>query len=256
MSDAPYSVSVIIPAYNSAAFLADAVGSIRAQRYGPLEIIVVDDGSTDDTARVAAGLGADVRVVSQSNRGPASARNLGIARSSGGLIGFLDADDLWTERKLELEVAPFRDDPQLEVVQGLTQEARMVRAADGTSSSENFLEPFISVSLGSALFRRGVFERIGALDPDLRLAEDLDWFVRARDLGVRMIVINEVMQIARRHGGNTTWGKKMQEKNFLKILKRSLDRRRREGITVPMPRFSDFVRIFDSRPGAGGEGTS
>jgi glycosyltransferase involved in cell wall biosynthesis len=247
-----YSVSVIIPVRNGAAFLADAVGSVRAQRYDPLEIVVVDDGSTDDSAAVAAALGA--RVLRQPNRGPASARNLGIARSSGDLVGFLDADDLWTGCKLALEVPPFRDDPDLEVVQGLTQEARIVRGAEGRASFENFLEPFVSVSLGSALFRRSVFERIGVLDPGLRFAEDLDWFVRARDLGVRMLFVNEVTQIARRHGGNTTWGKKMQEKNFLRILKRSLDRRRRAGLTGPVPRFTDFVRVFDKPADAEGEG--
>lgn len=252
MTASPCSVSVVIPAYNGAAFLPDAVASVRAQRYEPMEILVVDDGSTDATSAVAESLG--VRVVRQTNQGPAAARNAGIGKTSGALIGFLDADDLWTGDKLAREVQPFRDDPELEVVQGLTQEARLVRGADGAVSYENFLAPFISVSMGSALFRRGAFERIGMLDPSLRFGEDLDWFVRARDLGARMLVINEVVQIARRHGGNTTWGKKMQEKNFLTILKRSLDRRRRAGATGPAPRFSDFVRVFDDRPREGGEG--
>lgn len=245
------SVSVIIPVHNGAAFLADAIGSVRAQRYEPLEIVVVDDGSTDDSAAVAGSLG--VIVLRQRNQGPASARNLGIAKTSGELIGFLDADDLWTGHKLALEVPPFRRDPALGVVQGLTQEARAVRRYDGTVSFEDFLEPFVSISLGSALFRRSVFDRIGMLDPDLRFAEDLDWFIRARDLGVPMLFVSSVMQIARRHGDNITWGKNMQEKNFLKILKRSLDRRRRTGLAGPVPRFSDFAEPLVQCPVAGEE---
>ena len=251
MPSGPHSVSVIIPVHNGAAFLADAVESVRAQRYEPLEIVVVDDGSTDDSAAVAESLG--VVVLRQRNQGPAAARNFGIAETSGEMIGFLDADDLWTGQKLALEVPPFRRDPALGVVQGLTQEARAVRRDDGTVSFENFLEPFISTSLGSALFRRGVFERIGTLDPGLRFAEDLDWFIRARDLGVPMLFVNSVMQIARRHGDNITWGKNLQEKNFLKILKRSLDRRRQAGLTGPVPRFGDFAEPCGQHPGARGE---
>jgi len=251
MAAATYSVSVIIPVYNGARFLAEAVESIQAQHYDPLEIVVVDDGSTDDSAAVAADL--RVCVLRQPNGGPASARNLGIARSSGELIGFLDADDLWTRRKLELAVPLFRADPDLEVVQGLTQETRIVRNANGIALFENFLEPFLSVSLGSALFRRTVFDRIGTLDSDLRFAEDLDWFIRARALGVPMLFVNSVMQIARRHGDNITWGKNMQEKNFLKILKRSLDRRRQAGLTGPVPRFGDFAEPCGQHPGARGE---
>jgi len=254
MAAATYSVSVIIPVYNGARFLAEAVESIQAQHYDPLEIVVVDDGSTDDSAAVAADLG--VCVLRQPNGGPASARNLGIARSSGELIGFLDADDLWTRRKLELAVPLFRADPDLEVVQGLTQETRIVRNANGIALFENFLEPFLSVSLGSALFRRTVFDRIGTLDSDLRFAEDLDWFVRARDLGVSMLFMKEVTQIARRHGDNVTWGKKMQERIFVMIIKRSLDRRRKAGRTGPMPRFTDFVRVFDRHTDVAGRDVS
>src|ERR1017187_10588057 len=96
-------VSVIIPAYNAAHFLPNAVASVRRQSYEPLEILIVDDGSRDDCARVAAELGETVRYVRQEQAGPAAARNRGLELAQGEFIGFLDADDEWPEQKLSIQ---------------------------------------------------------------------------------------------------------------------------------------------------------
>jgi glycosyltransferase involved in cell wall biosynthesis len=92
-------ISVVIPAYNAAAFLPRSIASVRAQTLQPVEVIVVDDGSTDDTTAVAAGLG--VRVITRTNSGPSAARNTGIQMASGDWIALLDADDRWSPEKLE-----------------------------------------------------------------------------------------------------------------------------------------------------------
>src|SRR5579871_1893267 len=99
MSD--LSTSVIIPVYNAEAFLAQAVESVRRQTVKPLEIIVVDDGSTDNSAQVAARL--DVHYIYQPNRGPAAARNRALTAARGQFIAFLDADDLWPDNKLAMQ---------------------------------------------------------------------------------------------------------------------------------------------------------
>lgn len=99
------SVSVVIPAYNAAAFLAEAVASALGQSRPPLEVIVIDDGSTDGSPAIARGVGSRVRVISQENRGAAAARNRGIEAASGEWIAFLDADDLWVPTKLEEQLA-------------------------------------------------------------------------------------------------------------------------------------------------------
>jgi len=98
-------VSVVIPAYNAAKYLAESVASVLAQTYGPFEILVCDDGSTDGTAEVAKNFGPPVRYFRQENKGPAAARNLGLRNAAGKYIAFLDADDLWHPRKLELQIA-------------------------------------------------------------------------------------------------------------------------------------------------------
>src|SRR5438034_9298591 len=109
-------VSVIIPTYNYARYLAAAIESALAQTYAPLEIIVVDDGSTDDTLRILGAYGNRLRVLRQANQGAGAARNAGIAAARGEYVAFLDSDDLWHPRKLELQLARFASDPDLGLV--------------------------------------------------------------------------------------------------------------------------------------------
>ena len=104
-------VSVIVPVHNGARFLAAALDSVAAQDYGSMEIVVVDDGSSDNSAEIAASY--RVRLLQQPNRGVAEARNAGVAESSGELLAFLDQDDLWLERKVSRQVAALEADPTL-----------------------------------------------------------------------------------------------------------------------------------------------
>src|SRR5689334_2160139 len=103
------SVSVVIPTYNRAELVGEAIDSVLGQSRPPLEVIVVDDGSTDDTADVVGRYGARVVYLRQPNCGPATARNVGVARARGDLIALLDSDDRWLPRKLELQVPLFAD---------------------------------------------------------------------------------------------------------------------------------------------------
>ncbi|HEY2324319.1 MAG TPA: glycosyltransferase family A protein, partial [Thermoanaerobaculia bacterium] len=101
------SVSVVIPSYNYARYLGEAIDSALAQTLPPLEVIVVDDGSTDETSEVLATYADRIRVLRQKNSGVAVARNSGIAAAHGEYVAFLDADDIWLPRKLELQMARF-----------------------------------------------------------------------------------------------------------------------------------------------------
>ena len=111
-------ISVIIPVYNAEHYLAEALDSVLAQEIEPLEILVVDDGSTDGSATIARRYADRVRFYQQANRGAAFARNRGIELSKGSLLAFLDADDLWMPSKLNVQVNALEDQPELDMVLG------------------------------------------------------------------------------------------------------------------------------------------
>lgn len=223
-------LSVIIPVYNGARFLAGAVRSVLRQNYQPTEIIIVDDGSDDATPQIARALDGDARYIRQENAGPAAARNTGIGAAQGELIAFLDVDDLWAADKLRRQASALDEQRTVDVVCGRVQCMRLVAqvAGDAESHFENYAEPKIGFNLGSALFRRRVFEQVGLFDPTLRFSEDVDWFVRARELNVSILVLNEVALYYRRHLENMTYAKTIYDFNFMDVLKQSLDRRRRD----------------------------
>ena len=223
-------VSVVIPVFNGERFLREAVQSVLDQKYSPLEIIVVDDGSADGTATVARSLPETVRYLHQTNQGPAAARNRGIEHAQGDLIAFADADDLWPPGKLESQLAVLIKDRGVEIVMGRIQQVLL--------SGEEFGEPAFSVNLGSAVIRKSVFDRVGLFDETMRYSEDVDWFMRAREAGVAIMTIDAVTLFYRQHEQNMTRGKSTSELNVLKALKRSLDRRReRAGVAAALPNF-------------------
>jgi len=221
-------VSVIIPVFNGERFLREAVQSVLDQQYARVEIIVVDDGSTDNTAGVARGL--PVRYLSQANQGPAAARNRGIEQATGSLIAFADADDLWPAGKLESQLPYLTNDPKIEIVLGRIQQVHL--------SAQEFGETAFSVNLGSAVIRKSVFDRVGLFDETMRYSEDVDWFMRARESGAAIVTIDAVTLLYRQHEQNMTRGKSTAELNVLKALKKSLDRRReRTGAANALPNF-------------------
>jgi glycosyltransferase involved in cell wall biosynthesis len=226
-------VSVVIPVFNGERFLREAVESVLAQKYSPVEIIIVDDGSTDGTATVARSLSETVRYLHQTNQGPAAARNRGIKQARGSLIAFADADDLWPADKFELQLPYLITAPAIEIVMGRIQQVLL-----SATKADEFAEPAFSVNLGSAVIRKSVFERVGLFDETMRYSEDVDWFMRARETGVAITTIDAVTLFYRQHEQNMTRGKSTSELNVLKALKKSLDRRRdRAGFASTLPTF-------------------
>jgi len=118
MSLKPPLISVILPVYNGEKYLIEALQSVFIQGYSPLEIIAVDDGSTDRSASILAQHSHQVQYYYQENQGPAAARNLGLRKAKGDFITFIDADDLWPAEKLNVQNQCFEDFPKTEIAQG------------------------------------------------------------------------------------------------------------------------------------------
>lgn len=215
-------VSVIMCVLNGEEFLPTALDSVEAQTYPNIEILFVDDGSSDGTAALARAAGERMHYVYQENAGVPSARNVGLEMASGAYITFLDADDWWSPTKTEIQVNLLQDGDR-DIVLGHTR--RTWSAPAGTAETD----PELALSLCAALIDRPVFDRIGPFDESLRFCDDWDWFMRARERGLRVEPHPETVLYYRRHGSNLTNDMAASNRDFARILKASLDRRRRAG---------------------------
>jgi glycosyltransferase involved in cell wall biosynthesis len=178
-------ISVVIPVFNSAPVLERAIRSVRAQAGFDLEIIVVDDGSTDDSIAVLQSIAAgDMKVLGQPNAGPGAARNAGIRASRGEWIAFLDADDCWLPGKLDAQMAALAEDPQraFSYSDYYVRDSRgLERIQKAPATQATLLEDLLpgpGFMTDSVIVRRTCFDRIGLFDPGLRSGEDWDMWLR------------------------------------------------------------------------------
>jgi GT2 family glycosyltransferase len=214
-------VSVVIPVRNGADFIAEAVGSILAQDYPNIEIIIIDDGSTDDIAGAVAKLGLDVRLFHHRDLGPAEARNIGIRNASAEYIAFLDADDLWPAGRLAAMVEHLNAHPGTQLVHGHGQ--LMQKNAEGIYEYAGSPHEAFGFYIGAGLYRRAAFETVGMFDPALRFGEDVDWFARAGRMALAIDRLDQVSLLVRRHERNMTRGKSLAELRPLLLVKKMLD---------------------------------
>ncbi|MHC4268332.1 MAG: glycosyltransferase [Planctomycetota bacterium] len=218
-------VTVIIPVYNGERFINDAVDNVLSQNYNPLEIIIVDDGSTDRTEEIVNQIPVDIRYFKQENDGPASARNRGIRDASGDFIVFLDVDDLWPENNLIFFVDEMLNDSAAEVIRGYAQLMEYNADTREYDLVGNPKEAFADY-IGAAIYRKSAFKQVGLFDTTLNFGEDTDWYNRANELNMKVKRLEDVTLMVRRHGMNMTQGKDLVELNALKVLKKSIDRKR------------------------------
>jgi glycosyltransferase involved in cell wall biosynthesis len=227
-------ISCIVPVFNGERYLAQALDSIITQSYKPLEIIVADDGSSDGTAGIVAAYGKRVRYLSQSNKGPAAARNLGISAARGDFVAFLDADDLWHREKLERQMARFTADPELNYCVTHVQNFWIPELRE---EAEQFREHRISKPLpgyvtSTLLTRREFFDVIGRFNTSINHADDTDWFLRVQEWGGVVELLPDVLVYRRLHTSNLSRRKARNSRDeYLRVLKMTLDRRRRQNQT-------------------------
>ncbi len=222
-------VSVIIPVYNCEAYLAEAIGSVLAQTYRPLEIIVVDDGSTDGSADVAHRFQNTVEYCRQTHRGSSAARNAGVELAQGDYIAFLDADDLWLEDKLDLQMASFHESPALDLVFGHVEHFHSPDLdADVAERMYCPSDPMPGYLAGAMLARRAALQRVGPFDQSLRVGEFVDWYSRAMDAGLVSLMLPATLIQRRIHSGHLAVRRRDSQTDFLRVVKASMDRQRRE----------------------------
>jgi glycosyltransferase involved in cell wall biosynthesis len=223
-------VSVVIPCYNGDRYLAAAIESALGQTYRPIEVIVVDDGSTDRSREVVEAFGRRVQYAYRIHSGIAGARNHGADLARGGFLAFLDADDLWTEDKLQRQMAAFESDATAGIVIGDTDQFVSPELPDEVRA--RFVTGTVAVRLpGAVLIRRAAFDRVGNFSTDLVSAEFMDWIVRANALGVKSVQIPGVVLRRRIHTTNHGILRRDAQGDYLRVVKAALDRRRESAPT-------------------------
>lgn len=224
-------ISCIVPVYNGERFLAEALESILAQTLPPREIIIVDDGSTDRTAEVAAAYGDHVIYRRQENAGPASARNHGVGIAKGDFLSFLDADDLWHVDKLARQMQVLAQNPTAGFCVTYLQNFWTEELADERERlrDHRFAKPMPGYVCQCLLARRSAFDLVGLFDDTKCQGEDTDWFLRADLAGVVKEILREPLVRRRIHGKNISYqlyGPTQARADVLDILHKHLKQRR------------------------------
>lgn len=231
---AALAVSVVVPVRDGAAHLAEALASVLAQDVEPVEVIVVDDGSTDRSAEIAESAGPLVRVVRQAALGVAAARNRGVREARGEWIAFLDADDRWLAGKQRAQEAAL-----------LAERRRAGAGAGCVALAFGHVRQFFDPELGradaprpeilpgvipsTAWVERAAFLATDGFDPARLAAEWAEWYLRAERAGLRSVMVPEVVAERRIHARNTGPLRDPRRAEYVRLAREALVRRRAQG---------------------------
>jgi glycosyltransferase involved in cell wall biosynthesis len=245
-------VSVVIPTFNYRTFVTEAVDSALAQTYQPVEVIVVDDGSTDRTDEALAPYGDRIRYLYQANQGLSGARNTGIRAARGRFVALLDSDDLWHPQKLEMQMRYLGRHPQV----GLLAAAPALDISHGWKPLDPWqcqrgtqvtLEHLVIRSRfgpSSVVIRRDCFDRVGFFDPDLRSCEDRDMWIRIA-AHFPMVKLPEPLWWYRVHPGAMHKAAARMEEYEFRVLRKAMadpgPRRLHPGISQKALAFAYFA---------------
>jgi glycosyltransferase involved in cell wall biosynthesis len=223
----PTAVSVIIPCFNAATYVGESIACVLDQILPGDEVVVVDDGSTDDSLEVIASFGRQIHCVRQANQGISGARNTGLMHSQCGLIAFLDADDLWSTGSLDARRRALSSDSRLDYVWGGVQAFISPELDANAQAAIGMLPPTRGGRLaGTLLVRRKVFNSVGGFDQTFQVGETLDWVARADAAGFRSRELPQNLLHRRVHGANTMVKQQRMQGDYLRALRASIERRR------------------------------
>lgn len=229
-TEPPPAVSVVIPAYNAAWCVGRAVESVLAQTFRDFEVLVVDDGSTDDTAQVLSRFGAPVKVIGKRNGGLSSARNAGIAAARGEMVAFLDADDWWQPAKLERQVELMRSRPEIGFCSTeatvVDPEGHVLNAWRTAPWQGSFLVHLfrahgdVAGSGSAVVARRALLAQVGGFDESLRSLEDIDMWMRLA-AAAEYAYIEEPLAVILKRPGSMSRNREVMRASALTIMRKN-----------------------------------
>jgi glycosyltransferase involved in cell wall biosynthesis len=216
-------VTSIIPAFNREEYIAEAIESVLNQTYRNIEIIVIDDGSTDNTSRILSSYNGKIKYFRQPNSGASAARNSGISKAAGDFISFLDSDDLWEKNKISLQMECFENNPGIDICLCNTK-------IFSEKKITNFDQKYIIATpyhLCSILIKKEVLKRVGYFKTNLKSGEDTDFFLRIKEMGIPLKILQDKLVNIRIHANNLTKDFKVRDREAVfSGIKNALDKRR------------------------------
>ena len=229
MNNAPL-VSVIIPVFNTERYVTEAVESVRAQTYQPIEIICVNDGSNDSSLARLTAFGEVVQVIDVGkNVGAAHARNIGVHAATGEYLAFMDADDIWEADKLTKQMVQFTENPLLDICFAHLRCFISPELPDDIKQSRYCPpEPQAGYLAATALMNRKTFERVGDFDAKWRVGEFIDWYSRAQQEGVQTLLLSDVLLHRRIHDNNLGVTTRDVRSDYVRIAREALARKRKK----------------------------
>ncbi len=228
-------VTVIIPTFNMAHYLGECISSVTRQSVGNMEVIVIDDGSTDNTNEIVSSFGNRVSYFYQSNRGESAARNMGIKISSGEYLAFLDADDIWLPEKIEKQIAVLNRNPNIGMVAcgytvvnetGRILYANAPRNYNNRETLRNALSiaQIIPGSASGVLIRRECFGRLGCFDEEIKIGPDWDMWLRISS-SYEIYFIEETLVTIRRTSGKPEFRNPLKEEFYVgRVIEKNVKR--------------------------------
>jgi glycosyltransferase involved in cell wall biosynthesis len=236
-------ISVMITVYNGARYLREAIDSVLTQTYEPVELVVVDDGSDDESAAIAKSYGSRLRLHSQPRGGMGASRNTAVEFASGSFFAFLDADDRFLPDKLARQMDLFEADPELDIVFGHMSEFVSPDLDEATKAL--LRAPASNVAWRTPnlmLVKRESFTRVGGFSSTLKVGIGVDWFARATEAGLKTAVPPVVVLERRLHADNNGIRERDSRPQYLHVLKAAVERRRQgpggeptEDVSTPRP---------------------
>ena len=223
-------ISVLIAAYNAEKYLSEALDSVYAQDYCPIEVVLVDDGSTDGTAAVARRYTTQgLQYHHQSNQGVAATRNACLSFATGEFIAFIDADDIWLPGKLSSQMAAIEQRPEADVISGKIKQFISPELDAAEFQNVKYVkEETQSHMISACLFRRAVFDQVGPFDVHKPSGVDMDWVRRAKQQDITFSALDQLVYQRRLH--HTNLGRNRSAENYqlrFRILKEAIDDQRK-----------------------------